>query len=327
MDKLKRLSFLISIFLIVLIVVMACKSTEVQEHPSPAVTTSEEATAQVSKESLEQEVIIGNIDAEVKSHLQKILERGQDNGMRSDVFAKIGDSITASRNFLVDIGCGQYDLGSYGYLKDVIDFYSATMVDTESSPCTESNNSFTRQSLSAVSGWTSVDALEGGANSALYREIRALRPRLAIIMYGTNDLARGADIQTFKGNLEQIISILEQEGIIPILSTIPDMVSLASRGDMVSIFNSTIREIAQERNIPLIDYWLALQPLPNKGLSQDGIHPSVYMRDGKAEGGYLTEEALQYGYNMRNLTFLQMLSKIRHIVIEDNAPDSEASEK
>ena len=144
-----------------------------------------------------------------------------------------------------------------------------------------------------------------------------MTPGLAIIMYGTNDLARGADIETFKGNLEQIISILEQEGVIPILSTIPDMISLASRGDMVSIFNSAIREIAQERNIPLIDYWLALQSLPNRGLSNDGIHPSVYMRDGKAEGGYLTEEALQYGYNMRNLTFLQMLSKIKERVIAD----------
>ncbi|GFP28379.1 hypothetical protein HKBW3S33_01794, partial [Candidatus Hakubella thermalkaliphila] len=33
--------------------------------------------------------------------------------------------------------------------------------------------------------------------------------------------------------------------------------------------------------------------------------------------------ALQYGYNMRNLTFLQMLSKVKDIVIEHNALDSE----
>ncbi|WP_176236179.1 hypothetical protein [Candidatus Hakubella thermalkaliphila] len=58
-------------------------------------------------------------------------------------------------------------------------------------------------------------------------------------------------------------------------------------------------------------------------MSNDGIHPSVYVRDGRAEGGYLTKEALQYGYNMRNLTFLQMLSKVKDIVIEHNALDSE----
>lgn len=148
-----RSLFLIAIFLVILMTMVACKSTEVQK--SPSVPASEEATTQVPKESLAQELIIGNIDTEMKSHLQEILERGQAGGMRSDVFAKIVDSITASGNFLVDIGCGWYDLGSYEYLQDTIDFYCATAVDSESSPCTESNNSFTRQSLSAVFGWTS----------------------------------------------------------------------------------------------------------------------------------------------------------------------------
>jgi hypothetical protein len=35
----------------------------------------------------------------------------------------------------------------------------------------------------------------------------------------------------------------------------------------------------------------------------------------------LTEQALRYGYNQRNLITLQTLAKLKAIVIEDGVPD------
>jgi hypothetical protein len=46
-------------------------------------------------------------------------------GMRPDVFAKIGDSITESASFLSDIGQGWYVLGRYGALEPTIAHFRA----------------------------------------------------------------------------------------------------------------------------------------------------------------------------------------------------------
>jgi hypothetical protein len=62
----------------------------------------------------------------------------------------------------------------------------------------------------------------------------------------------------------------------------------------------------------LIDYWASMQPLPDRGVRPDGIHPSSYTGpDGLIDCGYLTPDGLQFGYNMRNLTALQMLDLLR----------------
>ena len=69
---------------------------------------------------------------------------------------------------------------------------------------------------------------------------------------------------------------------------------------VVALLVSSVRAIAQGRGVPLVDLHHALTPLPNRGISQDGIHPSV------APSGAcrLTSTGLQYGYNVRNLLTL-----------------------
>ncbi|MBP6835339.1 MAG: hypothetical protein KA978_31430, partial [Deltaproteobacteria bacterium] len=66
-------------------------------------------------------------------------------------------------------------------------------------------------------------------------------------------------------------------------------------------------------HVPLLDYWAALQTLPSHGVSPDRIHPSVYVTGGSTEPAYFTEAGLRYGYNMRNLTAIQMLDRMRRL--------------
>ena len=76
----------------------------------------------------------------------------------------------------------------------------------------------------------------------------------------------------------------------------------------VQDYNTIIRSVAAAYSIPLWDYWRALQALPGKGLSSDGILPSFDTAPGST--GLFTPDHLQYGFNMRNLTALMALQAV-----------------
>jgi hypothetical protein len=75
----------------------------------------------------------------------------------------------------------------------------------------------------------------------------------------------------------------------------------------VEIINGIIVRLAREYDVPLWDYWSALQALPNDGLSGDGVHPSYPSIAGAAN---FTPDNLQYGYTVRNLLALQALDAV-----------------
>jgi lysophospholipase L1-like esterase len=224
----------------------------------------------------------------MKAQLRQIMQDGQAKGKQIDVFAKIGDSITESMAFLNDYCCGWYDLGSHMELEEIIQYFATAHVDELQAQVNPYHTSFDRMSLAAQSGAHTAHVLEGGADSGLMQEISAIQPGLAIIMFGTNEDLAGEDVAAFKANLAQIVTVLKGEGVIPILSTIPDLVPPAEGSERVSAFNQAMKEVALEERVPLVDYWQALQPLPNKGLGEDGMHPSVYMEGDEYRSADLT---------------------------------------
>ncbi|MBL8603992.1 MAG: SGNH/GDSL hydrolase family protein [Myxococcales bacterium] len=228
--------------------------------------------------------------------------RGASSTNRATVFAKIGDSITEAGGFLTDIGQGWFSLGNWGCLEGTISYFRQTSLS--------GGNSFTRASVAAMGGWVSSQIVQGDPNSPLQAELNATRPAYAIIMVGTNDLDRGGPDPLIT-NLTRIAVVCETFGTVPVLSTIPDRRDQSLPASRVAEFNDRIRALAASRNLPLIDYWAAMRPLPNNGIDTDGIHPSIFRRDGVAEAGYLTDAALQFGYNMRNLTAVLMLDRLR----------------
>ncbi len=239
----------------------------------------------------------------VSGHVQDILAQGN----QKQVFAVVGDSISASGFFLKPIAQGNYDLGEYGAFADTIDFFG---------------ESFAVESLAVHVGWTTENVLDPANNtwqvcqpdeSPLRCEYRVRRPAVALIMLGTNDVAASRTLESYRANLRQIVQISIDQGVIPVLSTIPPMPLTPSNTARIDAFNQVVRETAKDFDIPLIDYWGALQAVPGYGISADGVHPNN-PPDGRSAD--FDDEHLQYGYTVRNLLALDALDMLRRSVLE-----------
>ncbi|MDH5509953.1 MAG: SGNH/GDSL hydrolase family protein [Nitrospinota bacterium] len=246
--------------------------------------------------------VIPDLDNDMIKSAAEIYRRGASRGMRPDVFAKMGDSITAYPPFLFPIGDGKYDVDRHWRLLPVIDKFSMRKLEG-------GKNSFNRDSYAGVRAWGAEHALDVSLSpcpgiTPVECEIKTIKPAFAIVMFGTNNVDRNYD--EFVVDIEKIIVILIREGVVPILSTIPDAPWTKKAAAEAHMANRVILEIAIRHKIPALNYWRALQDLPNKGISYDGVHPSV-----APEGsGVFTEKALRYGHNVRSFTFLQTLGKL-----------------
>ena len=292
------------------------------------------ATATITPTPIEAVPIIPRIDATTKEILQKIHRKGLDLRNYENTFAKVGDSITASESFLMDIGCSGENLVDYQSLQTTIDYFRVHQFPAKDGTgwCNVSN-SFTANSPSAQSGWSANYALDSSWLYAPYHdncpypydkpiacEFKLTRPSIVFIMFGTNDVV-SAHTSDFRLNLQQMVQISLDNGIIPVLSTIPSRTEDTIASRKVPIFNTIIMDVANKYHVPLWNYWLALQS-PNMihfGISSDNIHPNIYLGNQSAD---FRSEGLRYGYNQRNLNALQILDSIRRIVFENGPPDA-----
>lgn len=234
--------------------------------------------------------------------------------LSDDVFAKVGDSGTVSRAFLHCFGGdrGAIDLDGRDELWPTIDLFR----DGDAN----GTDPFRRESEAAVVGWSALHPLEGDP-SPLDRELTALRPRFAVVMYGTNDIERG-DIDRFAGDLLTLADRLLSEGVIPVFSSVMPRDDNPESDAQVPSYNGVIRGVAQGRQVPFIDLHRELLPLPAHGLGPDQLHPGVYRADGLNRPCDFTRDGLQFGYNWRNLLTIQSLDRLVRTVVEgDPAPD------
>jgi len=114
-------------------------------------------------------------------------------------------------------------------------------------------------------------------------------------MLGTNDIWHQ---DRFEPQMRKIIEYSIDHGIIPILST------KADNGEGDGSINAVIARLALEYQVPLLNYWLAVQPLPNNGLQEDGAHISW------APNRFDDPRAMEKGWPVRNLTTLQTLDVV-----------------
>jgi hypothetical protein len=236
---------------------------------------------------------------------RQIYLHGQSLGNRRDVFSKVGDSITATPQFLTPIGIGGLYLFDYAYLQPVVSFFSQTIA--------RDHNSFANTSLAATPGWTSFDLLDPAkatpgicqsGESPLLCEYRVTRPALALIMIGTNDIKLGTSSATYQANLESIVQLSINMGVIPVLSTLPDFYGSSTR---VLELNTIIAGVAAAHGLPIWNYWAVMRDLPNQGISVDGVHPSA---PANGETAVFTGDNLKNGYTIRNLSALMILDEV-----------------
>ena len=231
----------------------------------------------------------------VRPEMKLVFERGLTVGNNPSAFIKIGDGEISTVWFLTqyDRDPSNYHLGDHTDLLSVIKQFQG---------------SFGRVGLTAGRGFDTTIILgpvPGGTPGCTPREarldceLRSTHPSFALLSLGTNQVWHQ---DVFKAELEQIIERLLQAQVVPILSTKGDNLE----GDFR--INAIIAQLAYEYNLPLWNFWAAIQPLPEHGLQPDREHLTF------ADSDFSNPASFNSAWPWRNLTALQALDAVNRAV-------------
>ncbi|TAK14826.1 MAG: SGNH/GDSL hydrolase family protein [Anaerolineae bacterium] len=198
---------------------------------------------------------------EISQHAVDIYLAGVAAGNDPHSFTVIGDCQSQPEVFFGIYATERYYFGiGYDYLQDAVDYF---------------DGSFGRQSAAVEDGlsvasvfspiWATHPECEGG-ESPLGCELRINNPNIAIVSLGTN-WKPGAE-GTFDELLRDLVDALLAEQVLPILVTKADNV------EADNLLNQIMAQVAYDYDIPLWNFWRAVQHLPNQGLdttSSDGL--------------------------------------------------------
>jgi hypothetical protein len=234
---------------------------------------------------------------EVAVKSQEIFNRGRALGRDSQAFSKLGDSLIANPHFLTGFDTGTANLGEYSYLQPVVDHFAG---------------SYERYGVAIHAGlhswgifdpmWANKDWCEPN-ESMVACEIRLNNPSVLLILLGSND--SGAP-DSFAYNLRKVVEFSIENGVIPVLATKADRFEGPENTN-----NILVRTIAAEYAIPLWDFDMLADAIPDRGLTEDLVHLTPF-----DEYDYTMPEAMQKGHGVHNLTALMVLESIRTQVMQ-----------
>ena len=158
------------------------------------------------------------------------------------------------------------------------------------------------------------------------RWLETLKPEVALILFGTNDLP-DRDERGYRRSLTEVAEACIKRGTVPMLSTLPPRSGLAREA---ATFSDIVRRAAAQLDVPLIDYHAEiLKRRPNDWdgttaavpggnpfevltlISGDGVHPSnpaMYFKD-------YSDEALSIsGFGLRTAQALLAYDEVVSII-------------
>ena len=245
----------------------------------------------------------------VSDTARQVYQRGVASGRNPHAFSKVGDCQSITTYFLALFDKpGFYQLGDQAHLQETIDWFAG---------------SFQRESLSVKGGLNAAAMLSplradpkscDAGESPLACELRLNNPSLAIISL---EEWWADDPSKYERYMRQIIDYTLAQDILPILATKADNLEGDQR------INQTIAMLAWEYDLPLWNFWLAVQSLPNHGLIQktsDGKPDLFHLTHSSNYYNYTDLNALQSGWAMRNLTALQVLDAVQKALNESTLP-------
>jgi hypothetical protein len=221
--------------------------------------------------------------------LRAIYEYGQTLGNDPNAFSLFGDCQARPEEFF----------GAFETDADVFKTLSPGLKET----VTHFEGSYNRESPTAQDGTTPGALLwiqwhQGRfdctfAETPVECELRIHRPSFVIIQIGTHFESRNTEY------LRKIIGQLIDTGVVPILATKADNREKDER------VNRDMALLAVEYDLPLWNFWSAVEDLPNRGL---------YTRDDRPLQGdiYLTEEAAR----IHRMTGLEALNAVWRMATE-----------
>ena len=259
------------------------------EAPTRTATITATPDLRLNPEEWQEWPVVPTISANVRA----IYEAGLENGTDPAHFSKAGDCQNIPTYFLsVFDHPDQYTLGpDYDYLQEAIDHFSG---------------SFSRESVATAGGmnvasvlshyWADKELCESG-ESPLACELRLNNPSIVLISmeesWGSNN-----KVENYEKYMRIIIETVIESGAVPILATKADNLE----GD--NLINQAIARLAYEYDIPLWNFWAAVQPLPGHGLLEDGFHLTHGLND------FSASRNLKQAWPVRNLTALQVIDAV-----------------
>jgi hypothetical protein len=221
--------------------------------------------------------------------MKNVYQKGQQKGKNPHAFSKIGDGNASSSWFLDAFDQEAYDLGPYRDLQPTIEYFSG---------------SFARRSAAAGSGFTTATLFQLSpaakeceqGETPLTCELRLHRPAFALILLGT---AEAYYPETFEQGMRRLLDKLLEEGVVPVLFTKADNREGNHR------INARIVALAQEYQVPVVNFWRVANQLPHHGLQGDKEHLTW------APNFFNDPLNLQAAWPQRNLLTLQMLDLLR----------------
>lgn len=229
---------------------------------------------------------------QVSPWLRKVYGQGLADGNDPHSFSKIGDCQNVVSLFLPFDLQPYYRLGDeYSYLMPVIEQFTGNWM---------------RESEAVRGGYNVATVLSpfaydkgepcGNDESPLACEFRLNKPSIAIISMETWTSKRPAEV--YEDYLSQVVEFVLANNAIPILATKADNIE----GDQS--INAAVAQVAYKYDIPMWNFWAAVQALPSKGLTEDNFHLTV----GK---NYFDDPVeMQKAWPVRNLTALQVIDAV-----------------
>jgi hypothetical protein len=238
------------------------------------------------------------IPAGVSDAMREVYLRGLANGNDPTHFAIIGDCQNVSSYFLSAFdNPGDYSLGDeYAYLQPTIEYYQG---------------SFSRISLAVKGGFNAAAVISplradpeacNANESPLDCELRTWKPSIVFVSMETWWSQKPAE--EYDKYMRKVLDRILEFGAVPIIATKADNLE----GDHA--INNAIAQLAYEYDIPLWNFWAAVQPLPDQGLSDDRFHLTF------ARNFFDDPKRMENAWPWRNLTALQSLDAVHNALAE-----------
>lgn len=231
------------------------------------------------------------IPTEISERTREIYQQGLAMGNDPTHFSKLGDCQNITTYFLAMYDSPDlYTLGeNYIHLQPAIDYFSG---------------SWSRESMSVKGGFNVASVFNPMLSnrnfcekneSPLDCELRLHQP--SIVLISMEEWWNG-DTSKYESYLRKIIDTVIAQGAVPVLATKADNLEGNHK------INRVIANLAFEYEIPLWNFWLAVQPIPAHGVQKDGFHLTLGLND------FSSSIQLKRGWVQRNLTALQVLDAV-----------------
>jgi acyl-CoA thioesterase-1 len=117
----------------------------------------------------------------------------------------------------------------------------------------------------------SGETTEGGA-SRIEAALTEFAPEVVVVALGGNDGLRGFPPERIKSNLQRIVESAEHDGAEVVLLGIRIPANYGPR--YTQAFENVYRDLAEERNLPWIEFFMEGVALNDDLMQDDGIHPN-----------------------------------------------------